>query len=144
MYRLLLQLKRKKKQQEIKELPQEISPEQETQINLSGGGLGSIFGESEDERYKLLRDFYVKENVDAKTKFKGAEPVYFQLAEYVDKTLKTNWNIDIDITWILDGIKFKRISDMRLGRTEAIDVLKRQELEDDKIKDKVARLFGAS
>jgi hypothetical protein len=87
-----------------------------------------LFTKDEPERYRMLSEFYKNdENINMKTDLNDEEINALAVIDFIQFFCKENWNIDLQLTNLSSAIKTLKVSRNRLGRQEAITVLKGQE-----------------
>lgn len=104
--------------------------------------LTSIFTRTEDERYNVLKSFYTSENLAFKTDLTDTEIAFISLVEFFDETLKKDFGISLDIGRLTKLIKEHKVSKNRLGRSEAVAVLKATYEEEKPAESRIKRLLG--
>lgn len=104
--------------------------------------LTEIFSKAEDERYNTLKAFYVDENLNFKTDLNDSEIAFISLVEFFDKVLEDEFNIKLSVSKLTKLIKEHKVSRNRLGRAEAVSVLRGAFEEEKKEESIKKRLLG--
>ena len=88
-----------------------------------------IMESEESEKYAVLRTLYEKENIEFKSDLSDRQIKAIVIVEEIDKILKTYYKIDVKLKDITHAVKTHNVSRKRLGRAEAVDVLKGEDKE---------------
>ena len=88
----------------------------------------------QDAKINVFKTFYVKTNIDFKTRLKRDEIVALSTLETVQNYLKTKFNIDLGLIYFTEKFKAQLVSLDGLGRSEMVEVLKERDEEEQKKK----------
>lgn len=86
----------------------------------------NLFKSGERERFTALKEFYTDKDINYKTDLTDKEIEAIMMLEFVESYVEEEWNIKLDLTSITLLFKQLKVSRNRLGRTEAITVLREQ------------------
>jgi len=102
----------------------------------------NLFSRGEAERYTALKEFYTDKGLNFKTDLTDKEIEAILMLEFVETYIKEEWNIEVDFSKITKLFKQLKVSRNRLGRVEAITVLREQAMNEEKTKSRIQKVLG--
>lgn len=104
-----------------------------------------LFKSGQQERFRQLESFFQSdENLNLKTDLTNDEIQTILMLEFIQEEVKKDWNIDLRIGFVTKLLKELKVSNKRLGRTEAMMVLREMALtEDSRPKSTIRKIIGA-